>query len=185
MSFADVLTSASVFGNLAPARKTHVVLDLGAADEFYPSNRTILRLDAGRMLVRYGDSTAIAFPNGIAVRNIGRIDAPWHIEAGFSYRIGTLRSDEETSQSPERFSAGAQYSLFTAERGFFDVVRDESGSGGWFTWKFSKYFSLDSSATYFPRLIILQTFNRAGGPFKRLPVCAVAFDENGSVFLES
>lgn len=162
MSFRNALTSAAIFGNLNTARKTHAALDLGAAAEFYPSPRTILRFDIGRMLVRYGDSTDVIFSNGIAIRNVGRIMAPWHLEVGTGYRLGKLSERHEDSRAPERFTVGAQYSLFSSNRGFQEIVRDESGAGGWFTWNFSKYFALDASSTFFPRTIHLADFQQGG-----------------------
>lgn len=167
MSFSDVFTSAAVFGNLATARKTHAALDLGVATEFYPSPRTILRFDIGRLLVRYGDSTDVVFPAGSgSIRNMGRINGPLHVEVGTSYRLGRLREDHEGSPSPERFAAGAQYSLLSSNRGFQEFVRDESGGGGWFTWNFSKYFGLDASSTFFPRMIHLADFQQGGRMFQ-------------------
>lgn len=167
MSFSNVLTSVAVSGNLeATARKTHAALDLGVAIEFYPSARTILRFDAGRMLVRYGDSTDVIFSNGIAIRSVGRIVPPWHLEVGTSYRLGSRRQGRETSPESQRFAAGAQYSLFSSNRGFQEIVRDESGAGGWFTWNFSKYFALDASSTFFPRTIHLADFQQGGRMFQ-------------------
>src|SRR5215472_12500920 len=52
MSFSDALTSASIFGSHATTRRTHAVLGLGIASEFYPSSLIVLRLDAGTLLVR-------------------------------------------------------------------------------------------------------------------------------------
>jgi hypothetical protein len=168
MSFGDVFTSAATFGNFATTRKSHAVLDFGVATEFYPSARTILRFDVGQLLVRYGDSTAAVLANGVNIRNRGRIDGPLHIVVGTSYRLGTLREEHESSPAPQRFSAGGQYSLLTSNRAFQEFVRDESGLGGWFTWNFSKYFALDSSATFFPRQIHNSDFQQGGRTFQAL-----------------
>jgi hypothetical protein len=120
------------------------------------------------MLVRYGDSTDVIFSNGAAIRNFGRIMAPWHLEVGTGFRLGSLSERHETSPAPERFTAGAQYSLFSSNRGFQEIVRDESGAGGWFTWNFSKYFALDASSTFFPRTIHLADFQQGGRMFQAL-----------------
>jgi hypothetical protein len=168
MSFSNVLTSAAVFGNMETARKTHAALDLGAATEFYPSARTILRFDIGRMLVRYGDSTEFRSPSGELLTATGIITGPWHLEVGTSYRLGSLHEGHEPSPPPERFTAGVQYSLFSSNRGFQEFVRDESGGGGWFTWNFSKYVGLDASSTFFPRVIHLADFQQGGRMFQVL-----------------
>jgi hypothetical protein len=162
MSFSNVLTSAAIFGSADTARKTHAALDLGLAAEFYRSPRAILRFDIGRMLVRYGESTAAILPNGVAFVNRGTITGPLYLEAGTSYRLGKLREDRETSSAPQRFEAGIQYSLLSSVRGFQEIVRDESGAGGWFTWNFSKYVGLDASSTFFPRMIHLADFQQGG-----------------------
>lgn len=167
MSFSNVLTSSAVFGSSGTARKTHAALDLGVATEFYPSSRTILRFDAGRMLVRYGDATDAVLSGGITARSTGQIVGPWHMEIGAGYRLGSLREDRETAPVRQRFEAGVLYSLFSSERGL-NIVRDESGAGGWFTWNFSKYFGLDASTTFFPRMIHLADFQQGGRMFQVL-----------------
>jgi hypothetical protein len=166
MSFSNVPTrDAIITGGAARTRKTHAALDLGAAGEVYFSPRTLIRLDIGQMLVRYGDSTNEVFANGASDRNIGFISHPLHVEIGASYRLGKIETGDERSFTPGRFAAGVQYSLFSSERGL-DTVRDESGVGGWFTWNFSKYFSLDSSATYFPRLFHFADIQQGGRTFQ-------------------
>lgn len=162
ISFSDVVTSASTQGIIATARKTHAALDLGIVAEFYPSARLILRLDVGALLVRYGDATLLSVPGVISIRTIGTIGGPLHMGVGASYRLGALRQAQESSPAPEaRFAAGGQYSLLTSERGL-DRVRDEFGVGGWFTWNFSKYFALDSTAGFFPRTIHIADFQQGG-----------------------
>jgi hypothetical protein len=169
MSFSNALTSSANLGNLETSRKTHAALDLGVATEFYPSARTILRFDIGRMLVRYGDSTEFRSPDGgFIVTAAGGIVAPWHLEVGTGYRLGSLHDGRENSSMPQRFAAGAQYSLFSSNRGFQEFVRDESGGGGWFTWNFSKYFAWDASSTFFPRMIHLADFQQGGRMFQVL-----------------
>jgi hypothetical protein len=156
MSFSNVPTrQAIITGATARTRKTHAALDIGIAGEFYPSARTVVRMDVGQMLIRYGEISEA----------IGLIRGPLHLEIGASYRLGKIETGYETSFTPRRFAAGVHYSLFTSERGL-DTVRDESGIGGWFTWNFSKHFSLDSSATYFPRLIHIADIQQGGRTFQ-------------------
>jgi len=166
MSFGDVPTSNSTPGNLITARKTHAALDVGTVAEFYPSSRTILRFDIGALLVRYGDATLFSSPTFI-VRATDGIGAPWHITVGAGYRLGALQERQESSPAPQRFQAGGLYSLLTSDRGL-QTLRDESGVGGWFTWNFNKYFALDSSATFFPRLIHIADFQQGGRIFQAL-----------------
>lgn len=168
MSFGDVLTSAAILGDFRTVRKTHAALDLGVVTEFYPTAHIILRVDVGQLLTRVGDSTVANFGNAASVINLGRIGGPLHVEIGAGYRLGDIIHQHETSSSPRRFEAGAQYSLFSSNRGFDEIVRDESGVGGWFTWNFSKYVSFDSAATFFPRKIHLADIQQGGKIFQAL-----------------
>jgi hypothetical protein len=164
ISFANALSSSSLFGALATKRITHVALDLGLASEFYPSTRTILRLDVGALLVRYGDATLFSapIPNGVfSIRSSGSVNSPWHIAVGAGYRLGTLHEQNESPASAQRFQVGVQYSLFTLERSA-GTVRDESGVGGWTNWNFSKYFGLDSGVSFFPRQVRFADFQQGG-----------------------
>src|SRR5690348_1446873 len=147
MSFSQVPSSA--FGLFPTARKTHAALDVGGVAEFYLYRSLILRMDAGQLLVRYGDALLQTFPGGVS-KSIGTIGGPWHINLGASYRLGSPENDDEGTPETASFAAGGQYSLFTSQRGL-DTVRDESGIGGFFTWNFSRYFALDSSVAFFPR----------------------------------
>jgi hypothetical protein len=150
VSFSDVLTSASVFGNFATARKTHAALDLGGALEFYPSQRVVVRADVGDVLVRYGDATLFSDPSGISVRTMGTVDSPFHLIIGANYRLGKLRTEDQRTPAAKRVQLGLQYSLQTLERLDF-TVRDESAAGAWFTFEISKNFAFDSAVSFFPR----------------------------------
>lgn len=163
MSFSDAFTSADVISNsLATARKTHAALDLGVASDVATSTRTVLRLDIGTLLVRYGDATLFS-AGGFSARTVGRVEAPWHIGVGIGYRLGNLQAGEGSSPSSrlETFQFGGQYSLMTLERSA-QTLRDESAIGGWFTWNFSRYVGLDSSFSFFPRQVKFVDFQQGG-----------------------
>jgi len=145
-------------------RKTDAVLDVGTTVEFRTSTRTFVRIDAGELLVRYGDALIFQSPPGpvtLSVGTIGYIGSPWHLEFGVGYRVGALREQTEISPTPSRFTAGAQYSLLTLVRSS-NVVRDESSVGGFFTWDFSKYVGFDSSLLFFPRDMKFADFQQGG-----------------------
>jgi len=162
MSFSD----AAAASNLSPARKTHAALDLGFAAEYYPSSRVVLRADFGKLLVRYGESIAEVLPSGLKVMDVGAIGGPYHIELGAGYRFGALRHEREPLRPPgSKFTLGAQYSLFSSDRGL-DTERDESGVGGWFTWDFNKYFGWDSAINFFPRRIHVANPQQGGRIFQ-------------------
>jgi len=172
MSFSDALTSASIFGSHATTRRTHAVLGLGIASEFYPSSLIVLRLDAGTLLVRYGSTPEFSFPTfaGIAtVSSKGSIGAPSYLSVGAAFRLGSFRPTEGAAPFPEsqRFQIGGQYSLLTLERSA-QTVRDESAVGGWFTWNFYPHLDFDSSITFFPRQVRFVDFQQGGRIFQAL-----------------
>jgi len=56
-SFQAPFTVQSHFG-----RSNHFSMDVGAVLEFYPSPRVIARFDCGDTMIRFGESTLLAFP---------------------------------------------------------------------------------------------------------------------------
>ena len=159
LSFSD----AAVFGNPTGTKRiTHFAMDLGIASEFYPSARTILRVDVGGLLVRYGDTLLYRDPtSGVSIHSTAGVSAPWHISVGASYRLGRSQETEEISPEPRQFQVGGQYSLLILERSF-KTLSDESGIGGWATWNFSRYVGLDSAVLFFPRLYRVADFQQGG-----------------------
>jgi hypothetical protein len=164
-----ILSYPSVFAavpSLNPplVRKTDFVLDVGAVAEFRTSARTFIRVDIGKLLVRDGDALISQSTSGqlqLIARTTGFVGAPLHIEVGAGFRLGAVRQQTERSPAASRFTAGAQYSLLTLVRSF-NVVRDESSIGGFFTWDFSKYVGLDSSVLFFPRKMEVADFQQGG-----------------------
>jgi hypothetical protein len=154
--------NAAVYGSSSATKRiTHAALDLGVASEFYPTARTILRVDIGTLLVRYGDAKLFSSPTGVSISSIGWVDPPWHIAVAAEYRLGRLRNEEESSPLLRRFQVGGQYSLLTLQRSA-QTVRDESGIGGWANWNFNKYLGLDGSVLFFPRLVRFADFQQGG-----------------------
>lgn len=151
ISFSDAAASSSAISPiLTTTRKTHAALDMGGVLEFYPWARMILRVDAGGLLVRNGDAVLASNSFGTTAQSLGSINNPFHLAFGVGYRIATLQQRQEAVPAPSKYQFGIQYSLQSLERSF-DIVRDESSVGGWFTYELGKGFALDASANYFPR----------------------------------
>jgi len=164
LTFSDALVSEAVFGQPGTKRITHATLDVAGSAEYNLSRRIILSADFGPLLVRYGDAllATVPTPAGIATaRSTGKIDAPWHLNLGASYRFGKLQEHTEINGPGDHLSAGFQYSLLSLERSL-TTVRDESGIGGWATWSFSKFWGLDSSLLFFPRNVKFADFQQGG-----------------------
>lgn len=151
ISFSDAAASSSANSPiLATTRKTHAALDVGGVLELYLSARTILRVDAGGMLIRNGDAVLATNSLGVTAQSIGNINNPFHLAFGLGYRVGKLQQIHEDVPAPSKYQFGIQYSFQSLQRSF-DIVRDESAVGGWFTCDLRKGFALDASASYFPR----------------------------------
>jgi hypothetical protein len=164
MSFDHALSSSAIFGSFATKRITHAVLDLGTVAEFYPSARIILWTDIGTFLIRYGDAKLFSepTPNGVlSVRSTGRVDVPWRVVAGLSYRFGKLQQKQESIPAQDHVAVGIQYSALTLERSL-GTVRDESAVGGWFSFNFFKYVGFDSAINFFPRNVRFADFQQGG-----------------------
>ena len=149
LSLRNVVTSTATPSDLTTARKTHAALDTGGVLEFYPSARTILSLDAGGTLVRYGDAILFSSP-GLIIRSSGSIRNPFNLTFSAGYRIGEVQQRQENVSAASRLQFGFQYSLQTLQRSD-SVVRDESSLGGFLTYNLTSHFSLDAAAHFFPR----------------------------------
>jgi len=165
LSFASTydLTNADP---LAPAlsalrapleRRSHLAVDIGGVFEYYPSKRTILRVDASDLIVRYGDTLRPALGGPVGDR--GRIGSSILLTAGVGYRVGRLDDiPESVVTATPRFEVGAHFSLLSIEREAFRAIRDDPGVGARFTWNFSRHVALDTAVNFFPARTMIDRF---------------------------
>ena len=85
LSFSSTINSP-LGGFTAPAhdvRRTHLNVDVGGGVEFYPTHRTLIRLDAGDTMIRYGEMTIA----GAAVSDPGRTTHNFQFGVGAGFRF--------------------------------------------------------------------------------------------------
>jgi len=144
----------------AGGHRTHLALDLGGALEINTSQRTLIRIDAGEMLVRYDDRTYRAPGVAGAFVNVGGvIGDSLLLTVGVSYRLGSIAEQPVSLQSAKPWEIGGQYGLLSMGRA--EVVGgpslvpfnlgDDPGFGGRLTYNFNRWLALDSAVTYFYR----------------------------------
>lgn len=154
--------SFSAAGGQQIKRRSHFAADLGGVFEIYPTGRTVLRFDAGTLLVRYDDRVLVSNPPLQLIAS-GGIEAPAFVSFGLSYRIGSPLQDQEASagSEPSKFELGTHYSLLSLPRDA-NKVQDESGMGGRLTWNLNRHVSIESVFTYFPRKHATVNFQEGG-----------------------
>ena len=104
------------FGSILPnariGRRTHFTTDLGAVLEFYPTDRTVVRFDAGDTIVRYGphfEYDPINFPE--LVRRPGRVAHNLQITAGVAFRFGDFPKDKDASGTSKPAAETPRYEV--------------------------------------------------------------------------
>jgi hypothetical protein len=155
-----ILPSGVPFFAVFPGgHRTHLALDLGSVLEINTSARTMIRIDAGEMLIRYDDRTyRIPSTTGFVTAR-GVIGKSLALTAGFSYRLGTISERALSLQNTRRWEVGAQYGVLSMGRAettgvpYFDPFNlgDDPGFGGRVTYNFNRWLALDSAVNYFYR----------------------------------
>jgi hypothetical protein len=144
----------------AGGHRTHLALDLGGVLEINTSRRTMIRIDAGEMLIRYDDRT-YRFPgvSGASINAPGVIGNSLLVSAGLSYRLGNLGQRSVSLENAKRWEVGVQYCLLSMGRGEFlgvpslvpSSLGDDPGFGGRVTYNLNRWVALDSAVNYFYR----------------------------------
>jgi len=161
------------FGSTLPnariGRRTHFTTDLGGVLEFYPTNRTVVRFDAGDTIVRYGphfEYDPINFPE--LVRRPGRVRHNLQITAGVAFRLGTFPEDKDASGTSKpagetpRYEVGIHFTSLSLNPprpicGFPCIVPDdlgpitEPGLGGRLTFNLTDNIGLEAEGNFYTR----------------------------------
>ena len=175
-------TLATPYGFTIPnariARQTYFTTDVGAVLEFYPSDRTLVRFDAGDTIVRYGKSfEEINFdPSQLATVPV-RIKHNFQFTAGVGFRFkdskpsqGVPVSKVTSREEIPKYEVGIQFTSVSFDPptpifggpvlGGTELVDTEPGFGGRFTYNFNKSIALEAEGNFFPRR---QSFSGGGG----------------------
>lgn len=170
---AEPGSTAVIFGVTIPnariGRKTHFTTDVGGVLEFYPTNRTVVRFDAGDTLVRYGshfEFDPINFP--AIIRRPTSVRHNLQITAGVAFRLGDFpeANDPSSSSKPAgetpRYEVGVHFTSLSlnAPRPIFGsptILPDdlgpitEPGLGGRFTFNLTDNIGLEAEGNFFTR----------------------------------
>lgn len=165
--------SLDFFGSILPnariGRRTHLTTDLGGVLEFYPTNRTVVRFDAGDTIVRYGphfEYDPINFPE--LVRRPGRVRHNLQITAGVAFRLDDFPEDKDVSSTSKpaggtpRYEVGVHFTSLSLNppRPIFGspVIFPEDlgpitepGLGGRLTFNLTDNIGLEAEGNFFTR----------------------------------
>jgi hypothetical protein len=147
-------------------RKTLFTIDIGGVLEFYPSKRTLFRLEAGDTLVRHYKKYEYAtgnFPNLVVVRG-AKFKNNFQFTAGFGFRLGDFDNSTSTVNNDNevpRFEVGAQFTSMSVNSpaiacgacGLIGSVSShtEPGFGGRFTFNLTDNIGFEAESDFFTR----------------------------------
>lgn len=136
-------------------RRTDFTLDLGGAFEWYPTRRTVVRLDVSQTLLAEYDQVLdrFIFTNGEEEYIVpGHIAQHLGLMLTVGHRLGRLREETETVPRRDPVDMGVLFSLQQRvhEDGAGQILPNRGG-GAWADWNFSKYVGLDGTAFYSPQ----------------------------------
>ena len=132
-------------------RVTHFAVDMGGVVELYPTRHLTLRVDLGETLIRMYDREAtlsVSPTLKITALSPGGIRPGIQIEAGLSYRLGSVPEKHERQPSFERFSIGAQFVALS--HGSAGTLTTGAGFGGTFAFDLRPHLAFDSALLYYP-----------------------------------
>jgi hypothetical protein len=164
-SSAEVVTTGiepngtPFFAAFPGGHRSDLALDLGGILEINTSRRTMLRLDVGEMLVRYGDRTYPIPTTPVIIDVIGVVGNSLLVTAGFSYRLGEISQKRSAIGTPRRWEVGAQYGLLTMGSAELEGVPyfapfylgNDPGFGGRLTYNLSPWLAIESAVNYYYR----------------------------------
>ena len=178
---STLVTAGFTQPNARIGRKTLFTTDIGGVMEFYPSKRTIVRLEAGDTLVRhykhyeYQDGN---FPNIVVTRD-AKFTNNFQFTAGVGFRLGDFdKSPDQTLDSSDvpRFEVGAQFTSLsvnppTIACGACGLIggfpsHTEPGFGGRFSFNLTDNIAIEAESNYFTRTLSSPSILPAGHMFQ-------------------
>lgn len=155
--------------NARIARETYFTTDIGGVLEFYPTDRVLVRFDAGDTLVRYPSRLYFGVtPNMFEIVRSCKVKNNFQSTAGIGFRLGAYGDSEGTPTTtnqkdhPPRYEVGAQFTSMSVNRPsqacflecFIDSGVDlhvEPGFGGRFTYNLNNSVALEAESNFFTR----------------------------------
>lgn len=161
-------------------RSNFFTIDAGGVLEFYPSRKFVVRFDAGDTVLRYPTRFDQNFssPTGVTLARGPKYTHNFQFSAGVGFRLGDFPAGDDgvktstggVEQTP-RYEVGVQFTSLTVDppstacggcrSNFTELIHNEPGFGGRFTFNFSEHFALEAEGNYFTRDILF--FGDPGG----------------------
>jgi hypothetical protein len=133
-------------------RRTHFALQYGGVADYAISPRTLLRLDVAQVLMAEFDQVLASGPGWELIRP-GEIAQHVDFRLSVMHRFGGLRESlYEKSQPAQKLDAGLFKAMNIKATVLGSSVSADQGSGAWLSWNFSRHFSWDTAAVFFPFL---------------------------------
>jgi hypothetical protein len=136
------------------SRRTDFTLDMGGVLEYYPTPRTIVRLDAGTTMIADYDQVLLREPgSGGSLEIIEPGHIAQHLAVGLSvaHRFGEVHEEQEREPARSPLDAGILFSLQQRVHQEDSQILPNRGGGAWLSYNFSRYVSLDGTAFYSPQ----------------------------------
>ena len=132
-------------------RRSSFFVDLGGALETYPSERTIVFLEASAPLIMFGQRTE-PLGGGATVFAPGKVESSLHMSTGVRFRLGRIAQEgpRGPSLSLRRYELGLLFSSLSLER-FLSTLKHEPGVGARGSYDMTRNLALDAEVSYFPR----------------------------------
>lgn len=151
-------------------RNTMFSLDSGGVLELYPSQRLIVRFDAGDTAIRHPPryDFAATNPPSVQLTRSAKFKHNFQITAGVAFRLGdfpsesrSLDSNPKSDDTQPRYEVGAQYTSLVVEppttacQGCVSIDDDrvhvEPGLGGRFTFNLTQHLGIEAEGNFYTR----------------------------------
>lgn len=130
-------------------RRTNFAVDYGGVFEFYPSQRTIARLDVSQTMLALFDQVVYR-SSGLIVVNNGHVAQHLGLSLSVAHRFGALRDEVERVPAHSPVELGILFALQPRQHLSFSQLEQDRGGGAWVSYNFNRYFALDGTAFYQP-----------------------------------
>ena len=149
-------------------RETFLTIDTGGVLELYPSKRTVVRFEAGDLMLRHRPRfDPVFFPLSGQLGRAAKFNHNFQFTAGVAFRLGDFPSDDgnttsadDAQESTPRYEAGLQFTSMSVDPPspacFCLIIGDqrihtEPGFGGRFTFNLNDNIAFEAEGNYFTR----------------------------------
>jgi hypothetical protein len=132
-------------------RRTHFALQEDAIAEYYPTQHTFLRLDAGQTLITEFDQVLLREGSSEEIFP-GHVANHFALALSAGYRFGERQAPPSDPSVPAvpRFNLGGLYALHLRTHLLNQDLESDTGTGAWGNYNFSRWGAVDVAAFYLP-----------------------------------